>query len=43
LGARILITFDKDKRSISFLKSEEAKIKTLLKDFKDTYQISIKK
>lgn len=43
LSARISIIFDKDKRNISFLKSEESKIKTLLKDFKEKYQISIKR
>ncbi|MFK7982222.1 MAG: hypothetical protein AB8G86_19735 [Saprospiraceae bacterium] len=43
LKARFPIEFDKEKRTISFLKSEEAKMKTILNDFKATYQISIKK
>jgi len=43
LKARIPVTFDKEKRSISFFKSDEASLKTILKDFKTDYQVSIKK
>ncbi len=43
LKARISVTFDKEKRSISFLKSDEAILKNILKDFKTDYQVSIKK
>lgn len=43
LKARFALDFDKEKRTISFLKSEETTIKTILNDFKANYQISIKK
>ncbi len=43
LKARFVMEFNKEKRTISFLKSEETNMKQLLNDFKENYQISIKK
>ncbi|MCP3927740.1 MAG: hypothetical protein GY705_01410, partial [Bacteroidetes bacterium] len=43
LKARFSVEADKKKRSLTFLKREEAQIKTLLNDMKDNYQIKIKK
>ena len=43
LTARFVMEFNKEKRTFSFLKSEENKMKNILNDFKTTYQISIKK
>lgn len=43
LTARLPIKFDKNKKSVHFPKKEEANIKKLLNEFKNKYQISIKK